>query len=30
MALHLVSRLQGEDLAHQTARQMEYTPAAER
>ena len=30
MALHLVARLQGEDLAHQTARQMEYTPAAER
>jgi transcriptional regulator GlxA family with amidase domain len=30
MALHLVARLQGEDLAQQTARQMEYTPAAER
>jgi transcriptional regulator GlxA family with amidase domain len=30
MALHLVARLQGEDLAHQTARQMEYIPAAER
>jgi transcriptional regulator GlxA family with amidase domain len=30
MALHLVARLQGEGLAHQTARQMEYTPAAER
>ncbi len=30
MALHLVARWQGEDLAHQTARQMEYTPAAER
>jgi transcriptional regulator GlxA family with amidase domain len=29
MALYLVARLQGEDLAHQTARQMEYTPAAE-
>jgi transcriptional regulator GlxA family with amidase domain len=30
MALHLVARLQSEDLAHQTARQMEYLPAAER
>src|SRR5690349_13995747 len=30
MALHLVARLQGEVLAHQTARQMEYIPAAER
>ena len=29
MALHLVARLQGEGLANQTARQMEYTPAAE-
>jgi transcriptional regulator GlxA family with amidase domain len=27
MALHLVARLQSEDLAHQTARQMEYTSA---
>jgi len=30
MALHLVARLHGDDLARQTARQMEYTPAAER
>jgi transcriptional regulator GlxA family with amidase domain len=30
MALHLVARLQGEDLARKTARQMEYLPAVER
>ncbi len=30
MALHLVARLQGDDLARQTARRMEYTPATER
>jgi transcriptional regulator GlxA family with amidase domain len=29
MALHLVARLQGDELARQTARQMEYTPATE-
>ncbi|HEY7350104.1 MAG TPA: DJ-1/PfpI family protein [Ktedonobacterales bacterium] len=28
MALHLVARLHGDDLARQTARQMEYIPAA--
>ncbi|HEY7355966.1 MAG TPA: DJ-1/PfpI family protein [Ktedonobacterales bacterium] len=30
MALHLVARLQGDDLARQTARRMEYTAATER
>ena len=30
MALHLVARLGGDDLARQTARRMEYTPAAAR
>ena len=30
MALHLVTRLLGDDLARQTARRMEYTSAAER
>jgi transcriptional regulator GlxA family with amidase domain len=30
MALHLVGRLQGEEVARQTARNMEYTPAADR
>lgn len=29
MALHLVARLHGEDLARQTARRMEYIPTAE-
>ncbi len=28
MALHLVARLYGDELAQQTARQMEYTPAS--
>ncbi len=30
MALHLVARLQGDELARRTARQMEYTTTAER